>query len=162
MFSVNFLHYYIILIAIKAKMKNFLLQNSHSERPEFESHHHVFNIWQKVRLKNWLNFTVKFEEFVIHFCFLFQRLRCQYKEPCRLFTVRKRRNSHVEEVTASPLCQCPKGYRCPRKHTDPGSSPARSYSGALEIETFSGYCVPFLLTNVYSFWEQPRPKSKTT
>lgn len=73
---------------------------------------------------------------------LFQRLRCQHKEPCRLFTVRKRRRSQLEEVNASPLCQCPKGHRCPRRHTDPGSLPARSYSGILEIKTYSGYCVP--------------------
>ncbi|KOC59973.1 Protein giant-lens [Habropoda laboriosa] len=70
------------------------------------------------------------------------RLRCQHKEPCRLFTVRKRRSSQLEEVNASPLCQCPKGHRCPRRHTDPGSLPARSYSGVLEIKTYSGYCVP--------------------
>ncbi|XP_043259573.1 protein giant-lens isoform X2 [Colletes gigas] len=70
------------------------------------------------------------------------RLRCQRKEPCRLFTVRKRRSSQLEEVNASPLCQCPKGHRCPRRHTDPGSLPARSYSGVLEIKTYSGYCVP--------------------
>lgn len=73
---------------------------------------------------------------------MFQRLRCQHKEPCRLFTVRKRRSSQLEEVNASPLCQCPKGHRCPRRHTDPGSLPARSYSGILEIKTYSGYCVP--------------------
>lgn len=73
---------------------------------------------------------------------IFQRLRCQHKEPCRLFTVRKRRSSQLEEVNASPLCQCPKGHRCPRRHTDPGSLPARSYSGILEIKTYSGYCVP--------------------
>ncbi|XP_050458931.1 protein giant-lens [Cataglyphis hispanica] len=70
------------------------------------------------------------------------RLRCQHKEPCRLFTVRKRRNSQLEEVNASPLCQCPRGHRCPRRHTDPGSSPARSYAGVLEIKTYSGYCIP--------------------
>ncbi|KMQ88963.1 giant-lens protein, partial [Lasius niger] len=70
------------------------------------------------------------------------RLRCQHKEPCRLFTVRKRRNSQLEEVNASPLCQCPGGHRCPRRHTDPGSSPARSYAGVLEIKTYSGYCIP--------------------
>ncbi|XP_032671592.1 protein giant-lens [Odontomachus brunneus] len=70
------------------------------------------------------------------------RLRCQHKEPCRLFTVRKRRNSQLEEVNASPLCQCPGGHRCPRRHTDPGSLPARSYAGVLEIKTYSGYCIP--------------------
>ncbi|KAH0954580.1 hypothetical protein HN011_002435 [Eciton burchellii] len=68
------------------------------------------------------------------------RIRCQHKEPCRLFTVRKRRNSQLEEVNASPLCQCTKGHRCPRRHTDPGSFPARSYAGVLEIKTYSGYC----------------------
>ncbi|KYM84700.1 hypothetical protein ALC53_05093 [Atta colombica] len=71
------------------------------------------------------------------------KIRCQHKEPCRLFTVRKRRNSQLEEVNASPLCQCPRGHRCPRRHTDPGSTPARSYAGVLEIKTYSGYCVPY-------------------
>lgn len=75
--------------------------------------------------------------------FALQKIRCQHKEPCRLFTVRKRRNSQLEEVNASPLCQCPRGHRCPRRHTDPGSSPARSYAGVLEIKTYSGYCVPY-------------------
>ncbi|XP_029177056.1 protein giant-lens [Nylanderia fulva] len=70
------------------------------------------------------------------------KIRCQRKEPCRLFTVRKRRNSQLEEVNASPLCRCPTGQRCPRRHTDPGSSPARSYAGVLEIKTYSGYCIP--------------------
>lgn len=71
------------------------------------------------------------------------RIRCQHKEPCRLFTVRKRRNSQLEEVNASPLCQCPRGHRCPRRHTDPGSLPARSYAGVLEIKTYSGYCIRY-------------------
>ncbi|XP_011690233.1 PREDICTED: protein giant-lens [Wasmannia auropunctata] len=70
------------------------------------------------------------------------KIRCQHKEPCRLFTVRKRRNSQLEEVNASPLCQCPRGYKCPERHTDDGSSPARSYTGILEIKTYSGYCIP--------------------
>ncbi|XP_076664570.1 protein argos isoform X2 [Andrena cerasifolii] len=70
------------------------------------------------------------------------RLRCQHKEPCRLFTVRKRQSSQLEEVNASPLCQCPKGHRCPRRHTDPGSFPATSYSGLFQIKTYSGYCLP--------------------
>ena len=83
-----------------------------------------------------------------------QRLRCQHKEPCRLFTVRKRRSSQIEEVNASPLCQCPKGHKCPRRHTDPGSLPARSYAGILEIKTYSGYCVPSHHTEpAYNLWE---------
>ncbi|XP_044020003.1 protein giant-lens [Aphidius gifuensis] len=70
------------------------------------------------------------------------RIRCQHKEPCRLFTVRKRKSSQIEEVNASPLCQCPSGLRCPKRHTDIGSLPAKSYAGLLEIKTYSGYCVP--------------------
>ncbi|KAH0539547.1 hypothetical protein KQX54_005455 [Cotesia glomerata] len=69
------------------------------------------------------------------------RIRCQEKEPCRLFTVRKRHSTQLEEVVASPLCQCSMGSRCPKKHTDLGSIPASSYSG-YELKIFSGYCVP--------------------
>lgn len=77
--------------------------------------------------------------FVFYFL---QRIRCQHKEPCRLFTVRKRRTSQIEDVNASPLCQCPGDLRCPKRHTDIGSLPTKSYSGELQIKTYSGYCVP--------------------
>ncbi|XP_057324609.1 protein giant-lens [Microplitis mediator] len=69
------------------------------------------------------------------------RIRCQAKEPCRLFTVRKRHSPQLEEVVASPLCQCSTGRKCPKKHTDPGSIPARSYSG-FELKIYSGFCIP--------------------
>ncbi|CAH1724319.1 unnamed protein product [Aphis gossypii] len=40
------------------------------------------------------------------------RLRCQRKEPCRLFTVRKRQEM-VDEVNTNTLCQCPPEHGCP-------------------------------------------------
>ncbi|RWS30760.1 protein giant-lens-like protein, partial [Leptotrombidium deliense] len=65
------------------------------------------------------------------------RLRCQRKEPCRLFTVKQRPD--VLQVNTNTLCQCPRGQRCPSHHNDPHVLPTTSYS--LEhINTFSGYC----------------------
>ncbi|XP_043474185.1 protein giant-lens isoform X2 [Leptopilina heterotoma] len=71
------------------------------------------------------------------------KMKCAKKEPCKLFTVRKRNKNEVavEDVSVSPLCQCHKGFRCPKKHTDPGSISARSYAG-MDIKTYSAYCVP--------------------
>lgn len=66
-------------------------------------------------------------------CSPISRLRCQRKEPCRLFTVRKRPG--VEEVNASTLCQCPRGWRCPSKHTD--AVPGARYD---RVRTYSAYC----------------------
>ena len=71
-----------------------------------------------------------------------QRMRCQPKEPCKLFTVHKRPSTQLEEVTASPLCQCSKGHRCPRRHTDPGSLPSSYYGDSLGVKVYSGHCVP--------------------
>ncbi|XP_026464832.1 uncharacterized protein LOC113367439 [Ctenocephalides felis] len=68
------------------------------------------------------------------------RLRCQRKEPCRLFTVRKRQE-FLEEVNSSTLCQCPRDHHCPRHHTDPGSISGKSYTEE-SIRTYSGYCMP--------------------
>ncbi|XP_066994111.1 protein giant-lens [Anabrus simplex] len=67
------------------------------------------------------------------------RLRCQRKEPCRLFTLRKRPEL-LEEVNTSTLCQCPHGHTCPRHHTEPGVIPGNSYTEEA-IRTYSGYCV---------------------
>lgn len=71
------------------------------------------------------------------------KMKCTRKGPCKLFTVRKRNKSSiaVEDVSVSPLCQCHKGFRCPKKHTDPGSMPARSYPGT-DMKTYSAFCVP--------------------
>ena len=76
------------------------------------------------------------------------------KEPCKLFSVRKRNKNSVavEDVSVSPICQCHKGFRCPKKHTDPGSLPARAYIG-LDIKTYSAYCVPTHHSDaVYTLW----------
>ncbi|KAB7502276.1 Protein giant-lens [Armadillidium nasatum] len=66
------------------------------------------------------------------------RLRCQRKEPCRLFTVRKKERH--QEVNTSTLCQCPHNHRCPKHHLDPGVIPGKAYIED-NIRTFSGYCI---------------------
>lgn len=66
------------------------------------------------------------------------KLRCQRKEPCRLFTAKKR--SQVEEVNTNTLCQCPHGHKCPRRHTDVGVVPGKVYTEDL-IRTYSAYCM---------------------
>ncbi|PSN44112.1 Giant-lens protein, partial [Blattella germanica] len=67
------------------------------------------------------------------------RLRCQRKEPCRLFTVRKRQEL-LDEVNTNTLCQCPHGHSCPRHHTDAGVIIGKSYTEEA-IKTYSGYCI---------------------
>ncbi|KAJ8923709.1 hypothetical protein NQ315_010290 [Exocentrus adspersus] len=68
------------------------------------------------------------------------RLRCQRKEPCRLFTVRKRQE-FLDEVNVNTLCQCPHAHRCPHHHTDYGVIAGKSYTEEA-IKTYSGYCLP--------------------
>ncbi|XP_055915226.1 protein giant-lens [Eupeodes corollae] len=72
-------------------------------------------------------------------CSPLTRIRCQRKEPCKLFTVRKRQE-FLDEVNINALCQCPKGHRCPSHHTNSGVIPGETY---LEdnIQTYSGYCM---------------------
>lgn len=70
----------------------------------------------------------------------FQRLRCQRKEPCRLFTVRKRQE-FLDEVNVNSLCQCPHAHRCPHHHMDYGVIAGKSYTEEA-IKTYSGYCLP--------------------
>ncbi|XP_060536819.1 protein giant-lens [Cylas formicarius] len=74
------------------------------------------------------------------------RLRCQRKEPCRLFTVRRRQES-LDEANVDTLCQCPHGHRCPRHHTDEGVILVKSYGEKKYfdddfLDTYSGYCLP--------------------
>ncbi|KAF0772666.1 protein giant-lens [Aphis craccivora] len=71
--------------------------------------------------------------------FVQQRLRCQRKEPCRLFTVRKRQEM-VDEVNTNTLCQCPPEHGCPSHHTDAGVIQSKNYSEE-NIRTYSGYCM---------------------
>ncbi|KAL7733746.1 hypothetical protein ACLKA6_011476 [Drosophila palustris] len=72
-------------------------------------------------------------------CSPLTRLRCQRKQPCKLFTVRKRQE-FLDEVNINSLCQCPKGHRCPSHHTQSGVLAGESF---LEdnIQTYSGYCM---------------------
>ena len=75
-------------------------------------------------------------------CLLFfQKLKCQRKEPCRLFSVKKTPSRpEVEEVTMSSLCSCPHNHRCPRHHLDVGVVPGRVYTEDA-VRTYSGYCM---------------------
>ncbi|KAK4297251.1 hypothetical protein Pmani_030315, partial [Petrolisthes manimaculis] len=66
------------------------------------------------------------------------KLRCQRKEPCRLFTVKKR--PQFEDVNTNTLCQCPHSHTCPAHHTDPGVIPGKTYTED-SIRTYSGYCM---------------------
>nr|XP_053655596.1 protein giant-lens-like [Cherax quadricarinatus] len=71
-------------------------------------------------------------------CSPHSRLRCQRKEPCRLFTVKKR--PQFEEVNTNTLCVCPHGHQCPLHHMDPGVVPGKTYTEDY-IRTYSGYCL---------------------
>ncbi|GBP88751.1 Protein giant-lens [Eumeta japonica] len=72
------------------------------------------------------------------------RLRCSRKEPCKLFSVR-RRHELIDEVNASTVCQCPRDHSCPRRHSEPGVLAGLTYA-AEDIRTYHGYCVPELQT----------------
>ena len=69
-----------------------------------------------------------------------QKLKCQRKEPCRLFSVKPKAGQGAgqegEEVTMSSLCSCPHSRRCPRHHTDVGVVPGRSYSEQVQFGHF--------------------------
>lgn len=69
------------------------------------------------------------------------KLKCQRKEPCRLFSVKKSvSRPSVDEVTLSSLCSCPHGHRCPKHHLDVGVVPGRVYTDDA-VRTYSGYCM---------------------
>lgn len=70
------------------------------------------------------------------------KLRCQRKEPCRLFSVRKNADHPVkkEVVNTSSLCQCPHRNKCPRHHLDVGVIPGKVYSED-SVRTYSAYCI---------------------
>ena len=72
---------------------------------------------------------------------ILQKLKCQRKEPCRLFSVKPKAGQGagqgVEEVTMSSLCSCPHSRRCPRHHTDVGVVPGRSYSEQVQFGHFN-------------------------
>ncbi|PRD27410.1 UNVERIFIED_CONTAM: aos [Trichonephila clavipes] len=66
------------------------------------------------------------------------KMRCQRKEPCRLFTVKKRPD--VEEVSTNTLCQCQRGHYCPEHHSQPSVISSPSSFKEEHIRTYSGYC----------------------
>lgn len=69
------------------------------------------------------------------------KIRCQRKEPCRLFSVRKNLSRpSADEVSMSSLCQCPKKSRCPKHHLDVGVIPGKVYTDTT-VRTYSGYCM---------------------
>jgi len=69
------------------------------------------------------------------------KLKCERKEPCRLFSVKKSAHrADVDEVTTSSLCSCPHNHRCPQHHLDVGVVPGRVYSEDA-VRAYSGYCM---------------------
>ncbi|XP_023339817.1 protein giant-lens [Eurytemora carolleeae] len=69
------------------------------------------------------------------------KLKCERKEPCRLFSVKKSGGrDDVDEVTMSSLCSCPHNHRCPKHHLDVGVVPGRVYTEDA-VRTYSGYCM---------------------
>ena len=71
-----------------------------------------------------------------------QKIRCQRKEPCRLFSVKKDsvRGPEADDVNMSSLCQCPHRRKCPKHHLDVGVIPGKVYSDD-SVRTYSGYCM---------------------
>lgn len=105
--------------------------------PQSVSFSFLFSFIETVfRITILLNGNILFIFFSNHM----QRLKCQRKEPCKLFTVRKRQEL-LDEVNTNALCQCPKNHRCPRLHTDSGVIAGKSYIED-NIRTYSGYCMP--------------------
>jgi len=69
------------------------------------------------------------------------KLKCERKEPCRLFSVKKSPSRpEVDEVTMSSLCSCPHNHRCPKHHLAVGVVPGRVYTDDA-VRTYSGYCM---------------------
>ncbi|XP_065337358.1 protein giant-lens isoform X1 [Cloeon dipterum] len=66
------------------------------------------------------------------------RILCRRKEPCRLFTVRKRHE--VDDVNLNTLCQCPTNHHCPKHHWETGVIAAKSLAEET-YRTYSGFCV---------------------
>jgi len=69
------------------------------------------------------------------------QLKCQRKEPCRLFSVRKNYDRPTaDEVNTSQLCECPHRKKCPKHHLDVGVIPGKIYSDD-SVRTYSAYCM---------------------
>jgi len=69
------------------------------------------------------------------------KLKCQRKEPCRLFSVRKNyERPTADEVNTSQLCECPHRKKCPKHHLDVGVIPGKIYSDD-SMRTYSAYCM---------------------
>ncbi|KAL4717113.1 hypothetical protein ACJJTC_017000 [Scirpophaga incertulas] len=77
------------------------------------------------------------------------RLRCSRKEPCKLFSAR-RRHEQIDEVNANTICQCPRDHVCPKHHTEIGVLAGVTYA-AEDIRTYHGYCLPEPPPDVYRF-----------
>jgi len=69
------------------------------------------------------------------------KIKCQRKEPCKLFSVRKNYDRPTaDEVNTSSLCQCPHKKKCPKHHLDVGVIPGKIYSDD-SVRTYSAYCM---------------------
>ncbi|CAG0891583.1 unnamed protein product [Darwinula stevensoni] len=66
------------------------------------------------------------------------RLGCERKQPCRLFSVKKRET--VEEVSTNTICRCSGPMTCPKHHSNQGVLAGKTYSRE-GIRTFLGYCL---------------------
>ncbi|CAB3244687.1 unnamed protein product [Arctia plantaginis] len=77
------------------------------------------------------------------------RLRCSRKEPCKLFSAR-RRHEQIDEVNANTICQCPRGHTCPKHHTETGVLAGITYASE-DIRTYHGYCMPEPPPDAYRF-----------
>uniref|UniRef100_A0A8D8QZ25 Protein giant-lens n=2 Tax=Cacopsylla melanoneura TaxID=428564 RepID=A0A8D8QZ25_9HEMI len=68
-------------------------------------------------------------------------LKCQRKEPCRLFSVKKRPHA-IEEVNTNSLCQCGPHRYCPSHHHESVGVVAGKVYDEESVRTYSGYCLP--------------------
>ena len=117
----------------------FLTSTSHSQHTQINSQHigHKKNCFSKSMHPDQTSIDIKTRS-EFHF---FQKLKCERKEPCRLFSVKKSAHrADVDEVTTSSLCSCPHNHRCPQHHLDVGVVPGRVYSEDA-VRAYSGYCM---------------------
>ena len=90
---------------------------------------------------NNLVFQVKYLILISLSLLFLQKLKCQRKEPCRLFSVRKNyERPTADEVNTSQLCECPHRKKCPKHHLDVGVIPGKIYSDD-SMRTYSAYCM---------------------
>lgn len=120
----------------------FLTSTSHSQHTQINSQHIGHSLFTRKTAFQNLCTQTKLQLIKTRSEFhLFQKLKCERKEPCRLFSVKKSAHrADVDEVTTSSLCSCPHNHRCPQHHLDVGVVPGRVYSEDA-VRAYSGYCM---------------------